>query len=81
MESREFIRHCRYQNLDEVKACLSRGVDINTVTAELIASIEGGHTRILNILVQQPNHTLVKMAKCDFASDCCVLFLFFIPES
>ena len=26
-------------------------------------------------------HTLVKMAKCDFASDCCVLFLFFIPES
>ena len=38
---REFIRHCRFQNLEEVKERLSRDVDVNTVSAGLIASIAG----------------------------------------
>ena len=40
-ESREFIRHCRHHNLYEVKKCLQRGVNVDTVTAGLIASIAG----------------------------------------
>ena len=52
----DFIQHCHDNNLEGVTECLSRGVDVNTVSEDncwsgLTISARKNHTMLLEILL------------------------------
>ena len=58
--SEEFLKYCRENRLDKVADCLTRGVDVNTVSEDgcwtaLHIACYKGYPELLNILLDQPN--------------------------
>ena len=54
--AREFIRHCQDNNLNGVTDCLSRGVDVNTVSADgLTIAADENYLELLEILLSHPD--------------------------
>ena len=56
----EFLQHCQDNNLDGVTDCLSRGVDVNTVSEDgkwsgLFIAAEKNYTDLLEILLSHPD--------------------------
>ena len=56
----EFLKYCWENKLDKVSDCLSRGVDVNTVSEDgywtaLHIACFAGYVELLNILVEEPN--------------------------
>ena len=68
--SGEFLKYCRENNLAKVSDCLSRGVDVNTVsedghwTALTIAAYEN-YPELLDLLLEQPGIDVNKPVKLD----------------
>ena len=56
----EFLKYCQANNLDKVRDCLSRGVDVNTVSQDgrssgLTIAARMNHTELLEILLSHPH--------------------------
>ena len=55
---RLYLKNCKYNNLQGVNRCLSRGVDVNTryqyTGTGLMLACESGHPAIVSRLVQVP---------------------------
>ena len=72
MTSNEFLRHCRDNNLAGVRHCLSRGVDVNTVSEDgewsgLTIAAENNYTELLEILLSHPDIKINKTTKLNKA--------------
>ena len=56
----EFLKYCWENKLDKVSDCLSRGVDVNTVSEDgcwtgLHIACYKGYVELLNLLLEEPN--------------------------
>ena len=56
----EFLKYCWENKLDKVSDCLSRGVDVNTVSEDgcwtgLHIACYKGYPELLNLLLEEPN--------------------------
>ena len=56
----EFIEACKSNNLKRLTDCLSRGVDVNTVSEDgcwtgLHIACYKGYVELLNLLLEEPN--------------------------
>ena len=56
IKGEEFIEHCQDNNLEGVTACLSHGVDVNTVSEDghwfgLYVASRWNYTKLLDILL------------------------------
>ena len=68
----EFFQHCRLANLKGVNDCLSRGVDVNTITRNwsgsqmsgLMVACERGNSAIMSRLVQVPGLDINYQDRC-----------------
>ena len=55
-----FIQHCRNNNLERVRICISRGLNVNTVTEDgcwsgLTIAAEKNYPELLEILLSHPD--------------------------
>ena len=65
---KEFLQHCTDNNLEKVRHCLSRGVDVNTVSEDgrwsgLTIAAEKNYTELLEILLSHPDIKINKTTK------------------
>ena len=66
--AREFLKYCRSNNLDMVRDCLSRGVDVNTVSEDgdwrgLTVAAYKNYPELLEILL---SHADIEINKTSF---------------
>ena len=59
-QGEQFLDHCHENNISEVKKCLSRGVDVNTVSGDgdwsgLIIAAWNDYSDLVDLLLAQPD--------------------------
>ena len=67
----EFLKYCSENNLAKVTDCLSRGVDVNTVSADgcwtaLTIACARNYPELLNILLSHPDIDLNKASRIGY---------------
>ena len=57
MSMADFVEHCKWGKLSEVKAAVKRGVDVNSVNSNgcsgLLLAVANSHNPVINWLLQQ----------------------------